>query len=103
MYVRQFGYRIVPGHEEKAIALCSSFADVLRQHGVVARVLVGDGHAATLQLEEEYDSLDAVGDTRKALESDERYHDAVSRWAVDFYPLVQSATPAVVLRRPVAA
>lgn len=102
MYVRQFAYRIVSGNEERAVALCERFARTLRDHGVRARVLVGQGDA-TLQLVEEYTSNTAMTVSRAALERDPAYRAALVAWASDFYPLVQAAAPAVLLHdRPAA-
>jgi hypothetical protein len=103
MYVRQCGYTIRAGHEEQATALLARFADVLRRRGVPAHVLVGGKQDATLQLVEEYPSLEALRVVRRALECDENYRSTVSAWAAVFYPLVQAWAPAVVLREQHAA
>jgi hypothetical protein len=103
MYVRQCGYTIRAGHEEQATALCAHFADVLRRRGVRAHVLVGGKRDATLQLVEEYPSLEALRVLRRALECDENVRSAMSAWAAAFYPLVQAAAPAMVLRDSQAA
>src|SRR5579884_1421247 len=93
MYVRQFGYSIAPGQEEKAVALCADFVQNLRTRGVRAYVLVGGKMDTTLQMVEEYASLDAMHEARKALDCDESYRGVVSAWASEFYPLVRSAAP----------
>ena len=103
MYVRQCGYTIRTGHEEQATTLCARFADVLRRRGVRAHVLVGGKRDATLQLVEEYPSLEALRVVRRALECDESFRSAVRAWAAAFYPLIQAAAPAVVLREQQAA
>ena len=103
MYVRQCGYTIHAGHEEQATALCARFADVLRRRGVRAHVLVGGKRDATLQLVEEYPSLEALRVVRRALECDDKFRSAVSAWATAFYPLVQASAPAMVLREQQAA
>ena len=103
MYVRQSGYTIRAGHEEQATALCARFADVLRRRGVRAHVLVGGKRDATLLLMEEYSSLEALRVVRRALECDESFRSVVSAWAAAFYPLVQTAAPAMVLRDSQAA
>src|ERR671937_1287463 len=98
MYVRQCGYTIRAGHEEQATALCARLANVLRRRGVRAHVLVGGKRDATLQLVEEYPSLEALRVVRRALECDDNFRSAVSAWAAAFYPLVQTSAPAMVLR-----
>jgi hypothetical protein len=103
MYVRQCRYTIRAGHEEQATVLCARLADVLRRRGVRAHVLVGGKQDATLQLVEEYLSLEALRVVRRALECDEKFRSAVSAWAAAFYPLVQAAAPALVLRDSQAA
>jgi hypothetical protein len=103
MYVRQFGYTIRAGHEEQATALCARLVDALRRRGVRAHLLVGGKREATLQLVEEYPSLEALRVVRRALECDEKFRSAVSAWATAFYPLVQSSAPAMVLRDSQAA
>lgn len=103
MYVRQFGYTIVPGQEETAIALCGMFVEALRERGIAAQMLVGGRSNATLQLVEEYVSREAMQAARTALDCDEDYRTAVSGWAAQFYPLVQSAAPALLLRDRQAA
>jgi len=103
MYVRQCGYTIHTGHEEQATALCARFADALRRRGVRAHVLVGGKRDATLQLVEEYSSLEALRVVRRALECDDHFRSAVSAWAAAFYPLVQASAPAMVLREQQAA
>lgn len=103
MYVRQFGYSIEPGQEEKAVALCADFVQHLRTRGVRAYVLVGGKMDTTLQMVEEYASLDAMHDARQALECDENYRGAVSVWASEFYPMVRAAAPALVLQSQQAA
>ena len=103
MYVRQCGYTIRAGHEEQATALCARLANVLRRRGVRAHVLVGGKRDATLQLVEEYPSLEALRVVRRALECDESFRSAVSAWAAAFYPLVQTSAPAMVLREQQAA
>ena len=103
MYVRQFGYTIRPGHEAQAATLCVRFVDMLRRRGVRAHVLVGGERDATLQLAEEYPSLEALRVARRALECDENYRSAASAWAAAFYPLVQASVPAMLLRDSQAA
>ena len=103
MYVRQCGYTIRAGHEEQATTLCARFADVLRRRGVRANVLVGGKRDATLQLVEEYPSLEALRVVRRALECDDNFRSVVSAWAAAFYPLVQASVPAMVLRQQQAA
>lgn len=103
MYVRQFGYSIVSGQEERAAALCTNFARALCERGIAAHVLVGGRSSATLQMVEEYASLEAMYAARKALECDESYRGAVSAWAMEFYPLVQAAAPALELHSRQAA
>jgi hypothetical protein len=103
MYVRQCGYTIRAGHEEQATALCARFADGLRRRGMRAHVLVGGKWDATLQLMEEYPSLEALRVVRRALECDANFRSAMSAWAAAFYPLIQAAAPAMVLRDSQAA
>lgn len=103
MYVRQFGYAIVPGQEEKSVALCTQFVGALRERGVRAQVLIGGRGETTLQMAEEYASLEAMHATRQVLEGDESYRSAVSAWASAFYPLVRAAAPALVLQSRQAA
>ena len=103
MYVRQFVYTIRAGHEEQATALCARLADALRRRGVRAHLLIGSKRDATLQLVEEYPSLEALRVVRRALECDEHFRSTVSVWAAAFYPLVQASAPAMVLRDSQAA
>lgn len=103
MYVRQLGYKIVPGQEERAIVLCRNFVEALCDRGIRAYVLVGNKLDATLQVVEEYVSLDSMHAARAALQCDENFCGAVTTWAAEFYPLVQAALPAVVMREQLAA
>src|SRR5579864_2156968 len=103
MYAREFGYRIVPGQEEKAVALCQSFVATLRERGLRAHVVAGNALDATLHVVEEYYSLSCMEATHAALQCDENYRSDACAWAAEFYPLVQSALPAVVTREQLAA
>lgn len=96
MYVRQFGYTIVPGQEEKAIALCGMFVEALRERGIAVQMLVGGRSNATLQLVEEYTSREAMQAARTALDCDEAYRTAVSRMGCPVLPArpVRRAGPA---------
>jgi hypothetical protein len=103
MYVRQFGYTIVPGQEEKAVTLCGRFVEALRERGIAAQILVGGRDGSTLQLVEEYVSREAMYAARAALEGDASYRSAASGWAAEFYPLVAAAAPALLLHDRQAA
>lgn len=96
MYMRQFGYSIVPGFEERAIVLCRSFIEALHVRGIRARVTIATEGDMTLQVIEEYPSIEAMLAVRSALECDENYRSAVSKWAAEFYPLVRAAIPTVI-------
>lgn len=95
MYVREFGYHVVPGQEEKAVVLCRQFVEALCERGINAYVHVGKGLHAMLHVVEEYLSPAGMYAARAALECDENYRSAVCAWAAEFYPLVQAAIPAV--------
>src|SRR5207248_10659618 len=100
---RQIGYTIRAGHEEQATALCARLADAMRRRGVRAHLLIGGKRNSTLQLVEEYPSLEALRVVRRALECDANFRSALSAWAAAFYPLVQASAPAMVLREQQAA
>ncbi len=102
-YVRRCGYTIVPGREEKAVGLCMRLVDALRGRGVRAWVLVGGKGDATLQLVEEYPSVEDMRAMRVTLERDEMYRRAVCAWAIEFYPLVRASAPAAPQRDRQAA
>ena len=103
MYVRQFGYKIVPSQEVKAVALCRQFADALCERGFRARVVVDRPTDATLLIVEEHLSLSSMVAAQQALECDENFRSALCAWASEFYPLVQASMPAVVMREQKAA
>ncbi len=92
-YVRRCGYTIVPGREEKAVGLCMRLVEALRERGVLAWVLLGGTGDATLQLVEEYPSVEDMRAMCATLERDEMYRRAVCAWAIEFYPLVRASAP----------
>lgn len=103
MYVRQFGYQVARGYEEKAAELCGHFVEALRERGVRAYVLAANRFDSTLHVVEEYLSLDSMYMARAALECDEGYRAAACAWAAEFFPLVRAALPAVVVPERLAA
>lgn len=103
MYVRQLGYKIVPGREETAAALCQGLVEALCERGVRAYLQVGGAAEATVQVIERHSSVAAMLSAHAALERDESYCNAVCSWAMAFYPLVQATLPAVVTGLQAAA
>ena len=97
MYIRQLSFSIIPGSEERAVALCSRYAARLRAFGIPARIAIVRQGAFTLQLCEEYVSLEDLESKRRFLDRNDMYHNELSTWARDFYPLVQAASPVLIV------
>lgn len=103
MYIRQLGYKIVPGQEEQAVALCQGLVEALCERGVRAYLHIGGAPEATVQVIERHSSMAAMLAAHAALEREESYCAAVCAWAMAFYPLVQATLPAVVTGLQAAA
>ncbi len=94
MYIRRFGYKILPGQEERALVLCHHYVQALRERDIQAQIAVSTSRDATLHIVEEYSSPETMREVRRRLEADESFRRTITAWATEFYPLVQAAYPA---------
>ena len=103
MYVRQCGYEIVAGREDQATELCRQLVQSLGELGLTAHVVAGKRQGSRVVVVEEHLNPRSMLECQRALECDENVRAALCAWAAEFYPLVQAAMPAVMLRERLAA
>jgi hypothetical protein len=94
VYTRRFGYKIIPGQEERALVLCHHFVQALRDREIQAQIVVSSSRDATLHIVEEYNCSESMREVRSRLEADEGFRRTITTWATEFYPLVQATDPA---------